>query len=71
METISSSTSSSSATAIAADIRRLIGPSDRPGFDAMLANAIRGRELPDDELRRIAERTWRAFCRFGWPRDAT
>jgi hypothetical protein len=34
----------------------------------MLKAAIRGRELPTDELRRIAERTWHQFCHYGWPR---
>jgi hypothetical protein len=24
--------------------------------------------LPDTELRRIAENTWRKFCKHGWPR---
>jgi hypothetical protein len=51
------------------DIRRLIAPSDRPGFDEMLQNALRGRELPNDEVRRIAVTTWHQFCHYGWPRD--
>jgi hypothetical protein len=28
---------------------------------------LRGRELPDHELRGVAERTWRHFLRYGWP----
>jgi hypothetical protein len=30
--------------------------------------ALRGRELPDDEMRRVAEQAWRHFLRYGWPR---
>jgi hypothetical protein len=63
------STSASSNANIAADILRLIAPSDRPGYEQMLEHALRGRELPTDELRRIAERTWAQFCKHGWPRD--
>jgi len=51
-----------------ADIVRLIAPADREGFNAMLEQALRGRELPEHELRRVAERTWQQFCRCGWPK---
>src|SRR5262249_29607640 len=68
----SSASSSSSCANIIQDIIRLIAPSDRPGFDAMLENALRGRELPNDELRRVAVNTWVAFCKHGWSkRDVT
>lgn len=61
---------SSNATGVCADIVRLIAPSDRPGFDLMLKHALRGRALPDDELRRLAVTTWKQFCRYGWPRHS-
>jgi hypothetical protein len=62
------SSASSSSAEIVADIVRLIAPSDRPSFNEMLEHALRGREeLPADELRRIAERAWRRFLRYGWP----
>jgi hypothetical protein len=32
----------------------------------MLARELRGRELPDHELRRIAERAWHQFLKRGW-----
>jgi len=60
---------SSSAAGVYDDIVRLIAPSDRPGFHMMFQNAVRGRELPNDELRRIAERVWREFNKYGWPRN--
>jgi len=63
-----SSSASSSATTVFEDIVRLIAPSDRPGFNAMLENALRGRELADDEMRRVAVTTWHQFCKYGWPR---
>jgi len=64
---ISSSASSNSGNI--EDIVRLIAPSDRVGFNEMLAHALRGRELlSDDELRRVAVNTWHAFCKHGWPR---
>jgi len=53
MDTTSTSASSSSAGNIE-DIIRLIAPSDRPGFHAMLEHEQRGRSLPDHELRRVA-----------------
>jgi hypothetical protein len=31
----------------------------------MLARELRGRELPDHELRRIAERAWHQFLKGG------
>jgi len=33
----------------------------------MLDYEMRGRELPDDEMRRVAERTWHTFLKYGWP----
>jgi hypothetical protein len=35
--------------------------------DHMLAHELRGRELADGELRRVAERTWQKFLWHGWP----
>jgi hypothetical protein len=64
-----SSTASSSSAGTIEDIIRLIAPSDRPGFHAMLEHELRGRSLPDRELRRVAEDLWRKFNRSGWPRD--
>jgi hypothetical protein len=60
----------SSSPDIAADIVQLIAPSDREGFHAMLAHELRGLSstLPDAELRRVVENTWRLFCKVGWPR---
>jgi hypothetical protein len=68
MTDASSSAPSSSSTAVAADIINLVAPGDREGYLAMFENAVRGRELPDDELRRLAITTWHAFCKHGWPR---
>jgi len=49
------------------DLLRLIPPDERAAFLAMLAPDLRGRELePRDELRRVAERTWRKFLQHGW-----
>jgi hypothetical protein len=49
------------------DLLRLIPPDERAAFLAMLAHDLRGRELePRDELRRVAERTWRKFLQHGW-----
>src|SRR5262249_28486024 len=42
------------------DILRLIPPDERAAFLAMLQHELHGRELPNDELRRVAEHTWRA-----------
>jgi hypothetical protein len=58
---------SSSSAIIIEDIIRLIAPSDRLGFHAMLEHELRGRELPADEVRRIAVDTWRQFLKYGWP----
>jgi hypothetical protein len=63
-----SSASSSSANSAYEDILRLIAPGDREAFNAMLTQAIRGRELPADEMRRVAVTTWCQFCHYGWPR---
>jgi hypothetical protein len=56
------------------DIVRLIPADERAAFLEMLAHDLRGREppvgaegrLPDGELRRVAERTWRKFLQHGW-----
>ena len=32
-----------------------------------LISELRGRELPDREMRRIAERAWHNSLRYGWP----
>jgi hypothetical protein len=50
------------------DIARLIASEEeRRAFLGMLAHELGGRELPDSELRRVAERTWRQFLqRGGW-----
>src|SRR5205809_6627276 len=58
----SSTSSASSSADIAADIFRLIPPEERAAFREMLRHELHGRELPDGELRRVAERTWRLFC---------
>jgi hypothetical protein len=63
-----SSVSSSSASGIFEDIVRLVAPADRIGFHEMLAHALRGRQLPDDELRRVGV-TVKQFCFHGWTRD--
>jgi hypothetical protein len=44
----------------------LVAPSDRVGFNEMFEHALRGRELPDHEVRRLAVTTWAQFCRYGW-----
>jgi hypothetical protein len=59
--------SASSSADIVEDIVRLIPPSERAAFRNMLAHETRGRQLPDGELRRIAERTWHKFLKHGWP----
>jgi hypothetical protein len=58
---------SSSSVGIIEDIIRLIPPHERAAFHEMLDHEFRGRELPDDEMRRVAECTWRHFLRYGWP----
>jgi len=46
------------------DIARLIASEEeRRAFLNLLERKLRGRELPDNELRRIAEHTWREFLR--------
>jgi hypothetical protein len=64
-------TSTSSSADIIKDIVRLIAPGDREGFHEMLQHELRSfcEPLPDGEMRRIAVNTWRAFCKYGWPRD--
>jgi hypothetical protein len=65
MDATSSTSSASSSADIVADIFRLIPPEERAAFREMLKHELHGRELPDGELRRVAERTWRHFLRFG------
>jgi hypothetical protein len=48
------------------DILRLIPADERAAFLDMLEHELRGRELHDGELRRVAEHTWRKFLRHGW-----
>jgi hypothetical protein len=36
----------------------------------MLQHELHRRELPADEMRRIAVNTWRKFCKHGWPRHS-
>jgi len=49
----------SSSADIVADIFRLIPRNERAAFGEMLEHELRGRELPDHELRRVAENVWR------------
>jgi hypothetical protein len=57
------------------DILRLIPADERAAFLDMLAHELRGREssitaedrLTNDELRRVAEHTWRKFLWHGRP----
>jgi hypothetical protein len=48
------------------DILRLIPPDERAAFLAMLQHELHDRELPNDELRRVAECTWRSFVQHSW-----
>jgi hypothetical protein len=48
------------------DIVRLIPADERAAFLEMLAHELRGRELTNGELRRVAEHRWRKFLRHGW-----
>jgi hypothetical protein len=65
-----SSASSSSSVGNVEDILRVIAPYDREAFNQMLNYELQGRgELPADEVRRIAERTWKRFLKEGWPRE--
>jgi hypothetical protein len=64
---LETSSASSSSAGILEDIFRLIPPHERAAFREMLDHEMRGRELPDDEMRRVAERTWHTFLKYGWP----
>jgi hypothetical protein len=64
----SSASSSSTSAEIYRDILELVAPTDREGYRAMFENAVRGRELPDHERRRLAVVIWGEFCKHGWPR---
>jgi len=59
------SSASSSSAGIVADIFRLIPPNQRAAFRDMLGHELRGRELADHELRRIAERAWHQLLKGG------
>ena len=49
-----------------ADIARLIGGEDeRAAYLDMLLHELRGRDVADGELRRIAVQVWRWFLQFG------
>ena len=61
------SSASSSSANIVEDIIRLIATNERAAFGEMLAHELRGRELPDHEMRRVAERAWHQFLKHGWP----
>jgi hypothetical protein len=58
--------SASSSANVIEDIIRLIPQHERAAFLDMLQHETRG--LPDRELRRVAERTWHRFLKYGWPR---
>jgi hypothetical protein len=60
------SASSSTSADTVADIFRLIPPNERPAFREMLEHELRGRQLPDGEMRRVAERAWHRFLRYDW-----
>jgi len=62
-----SASSSSSASGLE-DLFRLIPPFERAAFGDMLDHEMRGRELPPEEMRRVAERCWQRFLKDGWPR---
>jgi hypothetical protein len=49
-----------------ADLFRLVPPNERAAFREMLEHELRGHELPDGKLRRLAERAWHKF-RYRWP----
>jgi hypothetical protein len=53
-------------SAMVQDIVRLIRPRERAGFLDMLAHELRGQDLTDEKLRRIAAQTWRRFLVWGW-----
>ena len=64
---VTSTTASSSSAGNIEDIVRLIPAHDRAAFGEMLQHELRGRELPVDETRRIAEQVWKRFLKEGWP----
>jgi len=64
---VTSTTASSSSAGHIEDIVRLIPAHDRAAFGEMLQHELRGRELPVDETRRIAEQVWKRFLKEGWP----
>jgi hypothetical protein len=56
--------STSPSASIIEGIVRLIAPDDRAAYREMLQTRLRDRDLANDELRRVAESTWREF--FGY-----
>jgi hypothetical protein len=58
----------SSSVGFLVDIFRLIPPSARSAFADMSAHELRGRDLRDDEMRRVAVNVWHQFCKYGWRR---
>jgi len=60
-----STTASSSSAGNIEDIIRLIAPPAREAFGEMLKYELQGRELPDHEARRTAERAWHQFLKHG------
>jgi hypothetical protein len=58
----------SSSVGFLVDIFRLIPPSARSAFADMLAHELRGRDLPDEAMRRVAVNIWHQFCKHGWRR---
>jgi len=65
---MSETSSASSSGRGVEDLFRLIPPFERAAFRDMLDHELRGRELPPDEVRHVAERCWRQFLKDGWPR---
>jgi hypothetical protein len=51
----------SSNTSVIEDIVRLISPHQREAYSEMLAYELHGRQLPNGELRRVAEDVWLRF----------
>jgi hypothetical protein len=63
MPDVTSSSTSSSASIIES-IVRLLAPDDRAAYREMLQTKLRDRDLANDELRRVAESTWREFLGY-------
>jgi hypothetical protein len=52
---------------VTVDLSAPLGHFDHAAYNEMLQHEVRGRELPADEMRRVAERTWHSFLKHGWP----